>query len=191
MAAINAWLSRATHMLRDVFQLYGKLLHAASLLLRGRAYLTGLEHMLTVCNAKLFMLHHPDKAISSDLIWWKNAISTGLTLLSISPPQTFIDLSAFSDASSSVGVAVVIGERWRAWRLLLGWQTLRGQQDIAWAEAIGFEFLVSILAQIVHGPAHIIAYGDNISVVESWWSGQHRNREITISLAYSLSSVKA
>ena len=134
--------------------------------------------MLAVCSNKPFMPHRPDKAISSDLVWWKNAISTGLTSLSISPPQTFVDLSAFSDASSSIGVVVVISEHWRAWRLLPGWQTLRGQRDIAWAEAIGFEFLVAILAQIVREPSHIIAHGNNISVVESWWSGQHRNREI-------------
>ena len=178
IAAIDTWLSRATHVLQDVSQLYGKLLHAASLIPQGRAYLIGFEHMLAVCNAKPFMPHRPDKAISSDLLWWRTAITSGLVSLPISPPQTIVDLNAFSDASSSVGIAVVIGEQWRAWRLLPGWQTLCGKRDITWAEAIGFEFLILILSKLIHRPSHLVVHGDNTSVVKSWWSGRHRNKEI-------------
>lgn len=134
--------------------------------------------MLSVCSAKPFLPHRPDKTINGDLDWWKHAIESKLPKLPIFPPPTFIDLHAFSDASSSIGIAVVVRERWRAWRLLPGWQTLRGQRDIAWAEAIGFELLITILANLLDHPSHILVYGDNTSVVESWWAGRHRNREI-------------
>ena len=127
VAAIDVWLSRATHVLQDILQLYGKLLHVAPLIPQERAYLTGFECMLAVCNAKPFMPHRPDKAISSNLLCWRMAITTGLVSFPISPPQTIIDHNAFSDASSSIGIAVVVSKCWRAWRLLPGWQTHHGK----------------------------------------------------------------
>jgi hypothetical protein len=52
---------------------------------------------------------------------------SGLVSLPISPPQDFIDLNAFSDASSGVGITVIVSGCWRAWRLLPRWQTLHGK----------------------------------------------------------------
>lgn len=127
LIAINNWWQHPTHRLEDVQKLYGKLLHTTSLIPAGRAYLTGFERMLAVCIQKLFMLHRPDKVIAEDLNWWSGILSEGRAIRTISPPPTFIDLSAFSDASSTIGIAIVIGERWRAWRLLPGWRTLNGK----------------------------------------------------------------
>ncbi|KIK76848.1 hypothetical protein PAXRUDRAFT_17898 [Paxillus rubicundulus Ve08.2h10] len=42
-----------------------------------------------------------------------------------------------------------------------------GKHNIAWAEAIGFEFLLVTLSRTIDQPHHVIAYGDNISVIES------------------------
>ena len=75
--AIEEWNQRCTHLLEDVQKPYGKLLHTASLVPAGRAYLTGFECMLAVCEKKPFMPHRPDKAISSELEWWLDTISTG------------------------------------------------------------------------------------------------------------------
>ena len=47
--AINDWLVRLCHNLKHIQELYGKLLHAASVLPQGRAHLTGLESMLASC----------------------------------------------------------------------------------------------------------------------------------------------
>ena len=47
--AINNWLARPCHNLKHIQELYGKLLHAASVLPQGRAHLTGLESMLASC----------------------------------------------------------------------------------------------------------------------------------------------
>lgn len=43
LSAISEWLSRPTHILKDVELLYGKLLHACTPIPRGHAYLTGLK----------------------------------------------------------------------------------------------------------------------------------------------------
>jgi hypothetical protein len=112
--AIKEWLSRPTQVLKDVQQLYGKLLHASAALREGRAYLTGLERMLKVCSDRPFMPHRPVKSIADDLLWWDECLRSDRVKLSI-PPLPFADIQAFSDASSGVGVGVVIGDRWRAW----------------------------------------------------------------------------
>ena len=77
LRAIDEWNARATHTLEDVQKIYGKLLHTASLIPAGRAYLTGFERMMAVCGKKPFLPHHPDKAIKDDLLWWRHIISTG------------------------------------------------------------------------------------------------------------------
>ena len=99
------------HLLEDVQKLYGKLLHTASLVPAGRAYLTGFERMLAVCEKKPFMPHWPDKAISNELNWWLDTISTGAASRPILPPPTYHNLDAFSDASTGVGIGIIIGQK--------------------------------------------------------------------------------
>ena len=176
--AINEWNNRNTHVLKDVQLLYGKLLHAASVIPRGRAYLTGLERMLSLCSSRPFMPHRPVKTIASDLLWWTTRLESGDVQRPIKPPSQFIDLLAFSDASSGMGIGIIIGQRWRAWKLTPGWQTIRGAtRDIGWAEAVGFELLVHALESTVPQSGNFIVYGDNTGVVEGWWNGRHRNHE--------------
>ena len=176
--AITQWRDRHSHVLKDVKQIYGKLLHASAALPRGRAYLTSLERMMKVCADKPFMPHRPIKAIANDLAWWDNQLSLGNVSRPITPPLPFVDPRAFSDASTGVGIAVTIGPRWRAWRLLPNWQTARGSsRDIGWAEAVGFELLIRTLNLAFPGLSRVIVYGDNTGVVEGWWAGRHRNSE--------------
>ena len=91
LALIKEWQSCATHRLEDIQKLYGKLLHTASLIPAGRAYLTGLEHMLAVCTKKPFMLHRPDKAIHEELMWWHRTIENRAAIHSIFPPPPRTD----------------------------------------------------------------------------------------------------
>ena len=48
VSAIVEWKRRKSHTLGDVERLYGKLLHTCSIVPEGRAYLTGLESMLSI-----------------------------------------------------------------------------------------------------------------------------------------------
>ena len=176
--AIDDWLARPRHNLKHVQELYGKLLHAASILQQGHVYLTGLESMLMTCGKRPFVPHRPDKGINKDLCWWADKISTGAVIRNISAPTIFFDPQAYSDASSGIGVGIVIGRHWRAWQLRSNWSTFRGTKDIGWAEAIGFELLVRYLDADLNEPQHLVVYGDNTSVIESWCIGRHRNRAV-------------
>lgn len=176
LQAINEWRARATHTREDVEKLYGKLLHACAAIPMGRAFLTGFERMLKVSADKPFLPHRPDKTIASDLEWWGSMLRSGEVARPIYPPSPPADPQAFSDASSLIGVAIIIGEHWRAWRLLPGWQTLNGTRDIGWAEAVGFELLIYALAAAPRSAGRVIVHGDNSGVVEGWWNGRHRNK---------------
>jgi hypothetical protein len=178
LLAIHTWRKHPIHCLQDVQELYGKLLHTCSVVPRGRAYLTGLESMLSTCSKDPFKPHRPDKCIAADLDWWTNVLQSGLAVRHITPPPALLNPRAFSDASSGFGIAITIGNRWRAWRLIPGWQTLQGKRDIAWAEAIGFELLIRTLAILFNTRTHVIVHGDNTSVVEGWWNGRSRNPEV-------------
>jgi len=85
LRSIEDWRSHPAHYLEDIQKLYGKLLHTASLIPAGRAYLTGLECTLAVCAEKPFMPHRPDKAIHEELTWWHCTIKNRAAICNISP----------------------------------------------------------------------------------------------------------
>lgn len=114
----------------DVQQLYGKLLHTTLVVPKGRAYLTSLEAMLRLAFINPFLPRRPVKTLEADLIWWIAVLQSSFVGRSIPKPLTLHDPAAYSDASSGIGIAIIIGDRWRAWRLRKGWQTLNGQKDI-------------------------------------------------------------
>jgi hypothetical protein len=134
--------------------------------------------MLGIFGDNPHMPRTPPRGTHRDLVWWEQILSRAVLYRTIPGPCEVIDCSAFSDASSGTGVAIVIQGRWRAWRLLPGWKS--SERDIGWAEAIGFEFLVRSLIQTGHFSAntHLKVFGDNTGVVEGWWNGRSRNHEV-------------
>ena len=109
---INDWLARWAHTLKHVQELYRKLLHAASILPQGQAYLVGLEGMLVTCAKQPFVPHRLEKGIEKELCWWRDRLHDSTVIRSIFPPPPFLDLEAYSDASSGVRIGVTIGNCW-------------------------------------------------------------------------------
>ena len=174
-AAIKDWLPHPTHNLEEAQKLYGKLLHACLVLPAGRAYLTNLESLMGSFNENPFIPHHAPRHTTEDLSWWFNALSSPKIQRPIPGPAFVVDRAAFSDASSGVGIGIVIGSQWRAWRLIPGWKT--NGRDIGWAEAVGFEFLAGTLCATSQPGQFFKVFGDNRGVVEGWWKGRSRNWE--------------
>ena len=112
IGAINSWQVRHGHSLKDVQELHGKLPHAASILLQGHAYLTGLESMLAMCAKKPFTPHQSDKGLDQDLKWWLDRLKGGNIICPIHPLPIFLDLQAFSNASSGFGIGITIESQW-------------------------------------------------------------------------------
>lgn len=164
------------HTLEQTQELHGKLLHLCHVVPGGRAYLTNLEAFMGVFGNCPFKPHTPPKHTSDDLEWWRTQLESGSLSRRIPTPRPVIDLRAFSDASSEVGIGVVIGKRWRAWKLVPGWKS--DKRDIGWAEAVGFWLLTAIIVAVHperEPDTHFKVYGDNQGVVEGWWKGRSRN----------------
>ena len=174
LQAISEWRQRTAHTLDETRKLYGKLLYACLIIPQGRAYLIHLEKMIGTFNGRSFVPHRPPKHLAEDLVWWARSLAHPSLSREIPGGRQIIDVRGFSDASSTVGIGVVIGNRWRAWRLLPGWKA--GSRDIGWAEAVGMELLVRIVLSINPYPG-IQIFGDNTGVVEGWWTGRSRNSE--------------
>ena len=134
--------------------------------------------MLAMCAKRPFIPHRPDKEIEKEINWWSGKLNDSTFVHSIFPPPPFLDPKAYSDASSGIGIGITIGNRWRAWRLRAGWQSLHGPKDIGWAEAIAFELLIRTLHTVLPNSGHVILHGDNTGIVEGWRVGRHRNRAV-------------
>lgn len=173
LEAIILWNSKQTHTLDEVRKLYGKLLHTCLVIPSGRAYLTSLEAFMGNFHHSPFMPRTPPRNTASDLQWWATTLSQPSLLRSIPGPTAIINLEAYSDASSEIGIGITIGTRWRAWRLLPDWK--REERDIGWAEAVGFLFLVLTINCEADRHTHYKVFGDNRGVVEGWWKGRSRN----------------
>ena len=116
------------HILKEVQLLYGKLLHACAVLPQGHVYLMALERMMRVCHDKPFMPHLPIKGTDTKLTWWTTRLQQGDIMRLIKPPMQFADISAFSDASSGMGIAIVVSEKWHACTLNPEWKSMRMKQ---------------------------------------------------------------
>ena len=173
--SIEEWLLCPNHDLNHVQKLYGRLMHACLVLPAGRAYLTGLESMLGICNSRPHMLFLPTKGISEDLAWWSNKLASSVSR-PIPAPRTLTHIHAYSDASSGFGIAITIQNRWRAWHLIPSWKDLDRARDIGWAEAVGFELLVRSIPQFAGASGHFKIFGDNKGVVEGWWNFRSKNK---------------
>jgi hypothetical protein len=175
---INKWVSQRAHTFKHMQELYGKLLHVSSILPQGHMYLVGLESMLATGVKQPFISHRPDNSLEKDLQWWTEKLCSGTIVWAIYTPPSYLDPRAFSDVSSSVGIGITVGNRWRAWRLPTGWQSLHGPKDIGWAKAVAFELLICTLDTILPNSVHVLLHSDNTGVVEGWRTGRHCNRAV-------------
>lgn len=174
MRAILEWQQRVTHNLEDARRLYGKLLYTCHVIPQGRAYLTNLEKMMRTFQDRPFTPRHPPKHLTADLVWWQETLARPSLSREIPGNRQIFDVEGYSDASSTVGIGITVGNRWRAWRLLPGWK--QEGRDIGWAEAIGMELLVQTILSHNSLPG-LQVHGDNIGVIEGWWAGRSRNAE--------------
>ena len=116
------------------------------------------------------------KGTAFELNWWLNSLSAPSPLRPIPAPFPVLDVNAFSDASSGTGIAFLVGPKWKAWRLLPGWQS--NGCDIVWAESIAFELMAHAVTTEIGQSKCCRLYCDNQGVVEGWKNGRSCNRHV-------------
>lgn len=117
LQALREWQAQDQHTLEEVEALHGKLVHVSLVVYPGPARLTALESMLARTVHSLHGTRPAPKYAPAQLEWWIQRLSrpfVGRAFHSYSPHA---DFAAYSDASSSVGIGLVIGDTWCAYRL--------------------------------------------------------------------------
>lgn len=176
--AIREWNQATKHTLEETEKLHGKLLHATHIIPKGRAYLVGLERLMATQRDRPHIPLTPPRGTSFELEWWLLSLSSPSPLRPIPAPTPVIDVNAFSDASSGTGIAFLVGQKWKAWRLLPGWQS--DGRDIAWAESIALELMAhGVVAEQGQAKAFRL-HCNNRVVVEGWHKGRSRNRHVNL-----------
>lgn len=175
-AAIATWFSSRMHTLREVEALYGKLMHSAHVVPAGRAYLTRLESMLGIFGNSPTKPHHAAKSVKGDLEWWGRRLALPDLTRALPSTEAFPELHAYSDASSGIGIGLVIGLSWAAFEFVAPWKS--DSRDIAWAEAVGFELLLIALDPILPFGMKVLVYGDNQVVVQGWRNFRSQNQAV-------------
>ncbi|KAJ8509083.1 hypothetical protein ONZ45_g8695 [Pleurotus djamor] len=178
IATIQKWLSETQFTYEQAASIHGKLVHASLAIPSGRPYLRELDAMLAICSNRPLVPHHPPRHLRPDLEWWLSALSDPIPPSPILLSTPIIAIDAYSDASSTHGIGIIINGYWRAWKLTPQWETLNGSRDIAWAEAVGFELLIRAILLLCPHYGRVEVFGDNIGVIDAWKGGKSRNRQV-------------
>ena len=107
-----------------------------------------------------------------ELNWWLHKLNSKPPIPIPHHPLA-LNLQAFSDASSSHGLAIIIGNKWQAWRLHQHWN--HNRRDIGWAEGVAFELLVCTLLTLNHSSTPLTVYCNNQGVVDGRKNRQSHN----------------
>ena len=152
-------------------------MHTTHIIPKGRAYLSGLEHLMVTQHNKPHVALTQPKGTAFELNWRFQALSSSSPLCPIPAPSQVSDVDTFSDVSSGTGIAFLVSPKWKAWRLLPNWQS--DGRNIAWAKAIAFELMASAVME-EHGQHKTYKlYCDNRTVIKGWHNSRSRNRHVT------------
>ena len=112
---MQEWLNKPTHTLGDMEKLHSKLLHTCLVIPMGQAYLSELECMLKIFHSSPLIPHSSPKGLQVDLKWWITVLQQP-TITRTNPwPVSLYNAQVFLDASLEFGIAITVGNMWRAW----------------------------------------------------------------------------
>jgi hypothetical protein len=167
--------------LKDTERLVGCLVHCALAIPQGRPRLQALNAFMASFphGQKVpFLKKPPTKEAAKEASWWRAELAIPDCGSSISHLPPTSHLRIMSDASTTFGIGVIIGDHWWSWCLLHGWKA--NFRDIGWAKAVALELAID--GAILSG-AHntsITCYCNYQGVVHAWAAGRSRNPQQNI-----------
>jgi hypothetical protein len=181
LAKVTAALPLEKISLKSLHSLSGSLSHVAMVVPEGRANLRGVWNLLSSMSQSCSSPHSQRSWTPSarrDLEWWGHLLATpdiSMRLCTeVTPDDSF---HVFSDASTSWGVGVVIGNEYDRFKLTEGWENWDGDpKDIGWLEFVGVELAIHFLIKKHRlRNRHILIHVDNQGVVGAWNARVSRN----------------
>lgn len=181
------WQSSRTHTLHEAQTITGRLQHLSFLIPNGRAYLStfyAFIHLYHAVGHDRNLRKNPEKPLTparrnqAEIAWWIAQLQQPRIVRHLPRPTRIIDIQAYSDASSTIGIGIYINHEWRAWQLREGWDTRDPHRDIQWGEAVGVDLLARYIFTRVETGSHVRLWCDSQPVVGAWRKGYSRNTAV-------------
>jgi hypothetical protein len=160
--------------LLDVQELHGVLCHICFVYREGRSRLAVFSNAITGFK-NTFQRRWLSGTAHSTLIWWENTLSDAFFSRELRPLGRLHDLGIYVDASTSWGLAVVVGDLWYALRLKTDWKSIMPGYDICWLEAVAIEVLFLFLEQLGYHDIYVLVRSDNKGAIGVHEKGRSPN----------------
>lgn len=158
--------------------LAGRLTHVSYLLPQLRCYLNSLYQWVHSW-VHLFARQLLPEDAKDDLQFWKATLSSfkNMRLIASAEPK---EIGWVGDASTSFGIAVLIGERWSQFRLKEGWEVDQGtKRGIAWLETVAIRMGLLMLKQLEVRPGqNLTVWTDNTTSENALKKRKSRDRSV-------------
>jgi hypothetical protein len=117
-------------------------------------------------------------SVLDTLNWWHKELLKTDYVRKLKPLGPLRNFGIYVNASTSWGVAIVIGERWHALRLVPGWK--HDGIDICWLEAVALELCFMFLVQLAFNDVHVLVQSDNKGAIGAHEKGCSPNQDINL-----------
>jgi hypothetical protein len=171
----------------DTEHLVGSLSHIACIHEVGQSFLPSLHNFLASFESRnRFITRLPPRESISDMRTWLSLLSIPDAFRALHPRAT-IDIDIWVDASTEFGIGLVVGHRWRAWKLKDGWKGER--RDIGWAESVGLELATLEIASRGIRNARVVVFCDNQGSIGQFRRGRGRNADSNLCIRRSVETM--
>ena len=158
----------------------GTLSHITFIYPQGRAYLPSLSSFISTFHDRPGSARlHTRPSIRSDMAWWVNTLQQPNLSRSLQP-RVLHKLDVATDASTSWGIGVIIGNLFDAWKLAEGWKA--DSRDISWAEMIAVELAIRHVERMGVVDCDVLIHCDNQGVIGAFARGSSRNFQVNNSI---------
>jgi len=184
---IERWLVNARNSSSGVTReetecLLGTLVHVAFIHPAGRSFTPSTQHFVASFSKQplfglserkhRFVRRFPAHNAISDISVWRELLSIPHASRTLEP-RPIVDPGVWVDASSEWGLAIVVSDQWRAWKLVSGWK--KDRRDIGWAESVALELAIRHLIATGHTKVTITVRSDNQGAIGQYNKGRGGN----------------
>ncbi|KAF7348151.1 hypothetical protein MSAN_01768000 [Mycena sanguinolenta] len=183
------YLSRVQNMLKgirtskkftllELQEIHGSLCYVAFVYKEGSSRLAVFSNGMSSFKSNKFSLRWLSESIKKALIWWERKLLDASFFRQLSPLPPLRDVGIFVDASTSWGIAVVIGTKWHALQLKPNWK--QPGTDICWLESVAIELCALFLEQLGYRDEHLLIRSDNKGAIGAHKKGRSPNVGINL-----------
>jgi hypothetical protein len=162
----------------ELQEIHGTLCHLCFLFTAGASRLPVFSNATKGFKGNAFAERWLPNSVLHSLRWWEARIADVSAFKQLRPLGPLRDFGIYVDASTSYGVAIVIGERWYSWELTPYWKS--PGLDICWLESVAIELLLMFLVQLNFRDIHILIRSDNKGAIGAHTKGRSPNVGINL-----------